>query len=92
MAIESTVFNFNCAVHAQRDTLARFRNICLLALQDDELGRVQNELGRVSREAEQTLLDKTETINRLTKSLEEAQNQCQVLHVFYRYLLQLTGA
>ena len=47
-------------------------------MQSEELESLLFQLSRVSKEAEQTLLDKTETINRLTKSLEEAQNQCQV--------------
>nr|XP_039265980.1 centrosomal protein of 152 kDa-like [Styela clava]XP_039265982.1 centrosomal protein of 152 kDa-like [Styela clava] len=45
----------------------------------EEVDKLRFHLNKISRESEQTLLDKTETINRLTKSLEDAQNQCQGL-------------
>jgi len=51
----------------------------LVLLQSEECEQLRARLKMALKESEDLLLEKSETINKLSRNLEEAQSQCQVM-------------
>ena len=51
----------------------------LVSFQTEEIQKLKRQLADAVREAENCKIERAETINRLTRSLEESQRQCRDL-------------
>ena len=54
------------------------RTLCVY-MQTEEVGKLQAQVRQQTRLAEEAQVSRGETINQLTRSLEESQHRCQVL-------------